>query len=34
VGDDVIRRAPINADTIITSLEAGKPMGFNLTANV
>jgi xanthine dehydrogenase molybdenum-binding subunit len=34
VGDEVFRRAPVNADTILVSLEAGRPMGYNLTANV
>jgi len=34
VGDEVFRRAPVNADTILTSLEAGRPMGLTLTANV
>ena len=34
VGDEVFRRAPVNADTIVTSLEAGRPMGRLLTANV
>jgi CO/xanthine dehydrogenase Mo-binding subunit len=34
IGDDVIRRAPINADTILASLDAGRPMGLPLTANV
>ena len=33
VGDEVFRRAPVNADTILASLEAGRPMG-HLTANV
>ena len=28
------RDAPVNADTILVSLEAGRPMGLNLTANV
>jgi CO/xanthine dehydrogenase Mo-binding subunit len=34
VGDEVFRRAPVNADTILASLEAGRPMGYTLTANV
>jgi xanthine dehydrogenase molybdenum-binding subunit len=34
VGDEVFRRAPVNADTIVASLEAGHPMGSLLTANV
>ena len=34
VGDEVFRRAPVNADTILASLEEGRPMGYTLTANV
>jgi CO/xanthine dehydrogenase Mo-binding subunit len=34
VGDDVFRRAPVNADTILTSLEAGRPMQDPLTAHI
>ena len=34
VGDEVFRRAPVNADGILASLEAGRPMGLPLTANV
>ena len=34
VGDEVFRRAPVNADTILASLEAGKPMQDGLTANI
>jgi CO/xanthine dehydrogenase Mo-binding subunit len=34
LGDEVFVRAPVNLDTILTSLEAGKPMGERLTANV
>ena len=34
VGDEVFRRAPVNADGILTSLEAGRPMMGPLTANV
>jgi xanthine dehydrogenase molybdenum-binding subunit len=34
VGDEVFRRAPVNADGILTSLEAGRPMMHPLTANV
>jgi len=26
LGDEIFRRAPVNLDTILTSLEAGKPM--------
>jgi CO/xanthine dehydrogenase Mo-binding subunit len=34
LGDDVFRRAPVNADTILTSLEAGRPMQDPLTAHI
>jgi xanthine dehydrogenase molybdenum-binding subunit len=34
VGDDVFRRAPVNLDTILTSLEAGRPMQDPLTAHI
>jgi CO/xanthine dehydrogenase Mo-binding subunit len=34
VGDEVFRRAPVNADTILTSLEAGRPMQHPLMANI
>ena len=34
VGDEVFRRAPVNADTILTSLEAGRPMQDPLTAHI
>ena len=34
LGDEVFRRAPVNADGILTSLEAGRPMEHPLTANV
>jgi CO/xanthine dehydrogenase Mo-binding subunit len=34
VGDDVFRRAPVTLDAILMSLEAGKPMGEHLTANI
>ena len=34
VGDEVFRRAPVNADGILASLEAGRFMGSPLTANV
>jgi xanthine dehydrogenase molybdenum-binding subunit len=34
VGDEVFRRAPVNADGILTSLEAGHPMMRPLTAHV
>ena len=32
LGDEVFRRAPVNLDTILTSLEAGRPMQDPLTA--
>ena len=34
VGDDVFRRAPVGADMILTSLEAGRPLHGPLTANI
>ena len=34
LGDDVFRRAPVNADTIIASLEAGHPMQDPLLAHI
>ena len=34
LGDNVIRRAPINADMILTSLEAGRPAYETLTADI
>jgi CO/xanthine dehydrogenase Mo-binding subunit len=34
LGDDIYRRAPVNLDTILTSLEAGRPMQDPLTAFV
>jgi CO/xanthine dehydrogenase Mo-binding subunit len=34
VGDEIFRRAPVNADTILTSLEAGHPMQDGLTAHI
>jgi xanthine dehydrogenase molybdenum-binding subunit len=34
LGDDVFRRAPVTADTILASLEAGKPMEEGLTAHI
>ncbi len=34
LGDEVFRRAPLSADLILASLEAGKPMGEHLTAHV
>jgi CO/xanthine dehydrogenase Mo-binding subunit len=32
VGDEVFTRAPVNADTILASLEAGRPMQHPLMA--
>jgi CO/xanthine dehydrogenase Mo-binding subunit len=34
LGDDVFRRAPVTSDTILASLEAGRPMEEGLTAHV
>jgi hypothetical protein len=34
IGDDLLKRAPVNADMILTSLEAGKPGYEQLTANI
>jgi xanthine dehydrogenase molybdenum-binding subunit len=34
LGDEIFRRAPVNADTILTSLEAGKPMQHPLMAHI
>ena len=34
LGDDVFRRAPVTADTILASLEAGRPMQEGLTAHI
>ena len=34
LGDEVFRRAPVNADGILASLETGKPMTSPLIANV
>jgi hypothetical protein len=34
LGDDVIRRTPVNADMILTSLEAGRPAYETLTADI
>jgi xanthine dehydrogenase molybdenum-binding subunit len=34
LGDEVFQRAPVNADTILTSLEAGHPMQHPLTAHI
>ena len=34
VGDEIFRRAPVNLDTILTSLENGRPVLEGLTAHV
>jgi hypothetical protein len=34
VGDEVFRRAPVNADTILASLEAGHPVQHPLMAHI
>jgi xanthine dehydrogenase molybdenum-binding subunit len=34
LGDEIFQRAPVNADTILASLEAGKPMQHPLTASI
>lgn len=34
LGDEIFRRAPVNADTILTSLEAGRPMQHPLRAYI
>jgi CO/xanthine dehydrogenase Mo-binding subunit len=34
LGDNVIRRAPVNADMILTSLEAGHPAYETLTMDI
>ena len=34
LGDQIFQRAPVNADTILTSLEAGRPMQHPLTAHI
>ena len=34
IGDEVFRRAPVNLDTILTSLEAGRPMQHPLMAHI
>src|SRR5271155_3329740 len=34
LGDEIFRRAPVNADTILTSLEAGHPMQLPLMAHI
>jgi xanthine dehydrogenase molybdenum-binding subunit len=34
LGDEIFQRAPVNADTILLSLEAGRPMQHPLTAHI
>jgi len=34
LGDEIFRRAPVNADTILTSLQAGKPVQHPLMAHI
>ncbi|MGE3959581.1 MAG: xanthine dehydrogenase family protein molybdopterin-binding subunit [Vicinamibacterales bacterium] len=34
LGDDIFRRAPVNLDTILTSLESGRPVQEALTAHI
>jgi xanthine dehydrogenase molybdenum-binding subunit len=34
VGDNIFQRCPVNADTILTSLEAGRPMQHPLMASI
>jgi CO/xanthine dehydrogenase Mo-binding subunit len=34
LGDEIFRRAPVNLDTILTSLEAGRPTQDPLTAHI
>jgi xanthine dehydrogenase molybdenum-binding subunit len=34
LGDDIFRRAPVTSDTILASLEAGRPMEEGLTAHI
>ena len=34
LGDEIFRRAPVTADTILTSLEAGRPMQHPLMAHI
>ncbi len=34
LGDEIFRRAPVNADTILTSFEAGRPMQHPLLAYI
>jgi xanthine dehydrogenase molybdenum-binding subunit len=34
LGDEIFRRAPVNADTILSSLESGRPMQHPLMAHI
>jgi CO/xanthine dehydrogenase Mo-binding subunit len=34
LGDEIFQRAPVNADTILASLEAGRPMQHPLMAHI
>jgi xanthine dehydrogenase molybdenum-binding subunit len=34
LGDEIFQRAPVNADTILTSIEAGRPMQHPLVAHI
>jgi CO/xanthine dehydrogenase Mo-binding subunit len=34
LGDEIFRRAPVNADTILTALESGRPMQHPLMAHI
>jgi xanthine dehydrogenase molybdenum-binding subunit len=34
LGDEIFQRAPVNADTILTSVEAGRPMQHPLMAHI
>jgi len=34
LGDEIFRRAPVNLDTVLTSLEAGRPVQETLTAHI
>ena len=34
LGDEIFRRAPVNLDTILTSLEAGRPMQHPFMAHI
>jgi CO/xanthine dehydrogenase Mo-binding subunit len=34
LGDDIFRRAPVMSDTILTSLEHGKPVQEQFTAHI